>query len=72
MDKFEQLNNNNPYCRLIFYRNRNQKFILVVTKKKMLIHNKVYNHRKKQKRLLEKQKLAKKDKTAEKHIYLGS
>ena len=38
----------------------------------MLIHNKVYNHRKKQKRLLEKQKLAKKGKTAEKHIYLGS
>ena len=38
----------------------------------MLIHNKKYNHRKKQKRLLEKQKLAKKGETAEKHIYLGS
>ncbi len=38
----------------------------------MLIHNKVYNHRKKQKRLLEKEKLAKKDKPKEKHIFLTS
>ena len=38
----------------------------------MLIHNKVYNHRKKQKRLLEKQKLAKNGKKGGKHIYLGS
>jgi hypothetical protein len=38
----------------------------------MLIHNKVYNHRKKQKRRLEKEKLAKKTKPKEKHIFLTS
>ncbi len=38
----------------------------------MLIHNKVYNHRKKQKRRLEKEKLTKKDKPKEKHIFLTS
>jgi hypothetical protein len=38
----------------------------------MLINNKVYNHRKKQQRLLKKEKLAKKAKTKEKQIYLGN
>jgi hypothetical protein len=38
----------------------------------MLIHNKVYNHRKKQKRQLEREKLVKKDKPKEKHIFLTS
>jgi hypothetical protein len=38
----------------------------------MLIHNKVYNHRKKQQRQLEKEKLAKQTKPKEKHIYLTS
>jgi len=38
----------------------------------MLIHNKVYNHRKKQQRRLEKEKLAKKIKPQEKHIFLTS
>jgi hypothetical protein len=38
----------------------------------MLIHNKVYNHRKKQKRQLEKEKLAKKTKSKEEHIFLTS
>jgi hypothetical protein len=37
----------------------------------MLIHNKVYNHRKKQQRLLEKEKLAKEHKPIKKHLYLG-
>ncbi len=38
----------------------------------MLIHNKVYNLRKKEKRRLEKEKLAKKTKPKEKHIFLTS
>jgi hypothetical protein len=38
----------------------------------MLIHNKVYNHRKKQQRRLEKEKLAKKDNPIQKHIFLTS
>jgi hypothetical protein len=37
----------------------------------MLIHNKVYNLRKKEKRKLEREKLAKKDKP-KKHIFLTS
>jgi hypothetical protein len=38
----------------------------------MLIHNKVYNHRKKQQRILEREKLAKKVKPKEKHVYCGN
>ena len=38
----------------------------------MLIHNKVYNHRKKQKRQLEREKSSKKTKPKEKHIFLTS
>ena len=38
----------------------------------MLIHNKVYNHRKKQQRIIERKKLAKKVKPKEKHVYCGN
>jgi hypothetical protein len=37
----------------------------------MLIRNKVYNHRKKQQRQLEREKLSKEHKPIKKHLYLG-
>jgi hypothetical protein len=38
----------------------------------MLIQNKVYNHRKKEQRMLEKEKLANEVKPKEKHVYCGN